>query len=84
MALCTVAFPSAASDHDDPQQLTQLTLEQLAELKVVSVSKREESNIAAPAAVHVITAEDIRRTGSISLPDALRTCLLYTSDAADE
>jgi iron complex outermembrane receptor protein len=60
-------------DDDGSKQLTRLTLEELADLKVVSVSKREESNLEAPAAVHVISAEDIRRTGSVSLPDAFRT-----------
>ena len=74
-AAVVLGFSGAAAgfEGDDAKQLTQLTLEQLAELKVVTVSKREESNIEAPAAVHVITSEDIRRTGSTSLPDALRT-----------
>ncbi|MEO8359285.1 MAG: TonB-dependent receptor [Vicinamibacteria bacterium] len=58
---------------DESRQLTRLSLEELANIKVVSVSKREEGNLETPGSVNVITSEDIRRTGSISIPDALRT-----------
>jgi iron complex outermembrane recepter protein len=64
--------PVIASEAD-PKPLTRLSLEELAALKVVTVSRRPESNLQAAGAVHVITAEDIRRTGATSIPDALRT-----------
>jgi len=41
-------------------------------LKVTSVSKREQSLAHTAAAVFVIGAEDIRRSGAINLPDVLR------------
>jgi len=41
-------------------------------LKVTSVSKKEELLSGAAAAISVITAEDIRRSGVTEIPDALR------------
>lgn len=39
---------------------------------VTSVSKRPENLSEAPAAIHMITQEDIRRSGATSIPEALR------------
>lgn len=55
-----------------PQDLAGLTLEQLAEIEVTSVSRRPEPLSQAAAAVYVITREDIRRSGAASLPEVLR------------
>lgn len=52
--------------------LKSLSLEELLEVQVTSVSKRSELLFEAPAAVFVITAEDIRRTGARTIPEALR------------
>ncbi len=52
--------------------ITQLSIEDLLNLKITSVSKKTESITRAPAAVHVLTAEDIRRSGVTSIPEALR------------
>jgi iron complex outermembrane receptor protein len=52
--------------------LTELTLEQLMDVEVTTVSKREEKLSEATAAVFVITSEDIRRHGFTTIPDALR------------
>ena len=49
-----------------------LSLEQLMDVVVTSVSKREQLLSNTAAAVHVITAEDIRRSGATNLPEALR------------
>lgn len=45
---------------------------ELGNIEITSVSKRPEPLSDAPASVFVITAEDIRRSGVTSLPDALR------------
>ncbi|MDB5865527.1 MAG: hypothetical protein JWO70_3333, partial [Betaproteobacteria bacterium] len=69
LALCwsLVAAPlHAATD------LTELSLEQLSDIIITSVSRREEPLGAAAAAVYVITGEDIRRSGATTLPEALR------------
>ena len=52
--------------------LKSLAIEDLLDTQITSVSKRPESLFSAAAAVTVITAEDIRRTGARSIPDALR------------
>jgi iron complex outermembrane receptor protein len=49
-----------------------LSLEQLANIEVTSVSKRAERLTDAPASIYVITQDDIRRAGVSSLPEALR------------
>ncbi len=49
-----------------------MTLEELGNIKVTSVSKKPESLADAAASVFVITAEDIRRSGVTSLAEALR------------
>src|SRR5436190_9633176 len=51
---------------------TQLTLEQLANYPVTSVSKSEEKLSTAAAAIYVITEDDIRHSGVTSIPEALR------------
>ena len=52
--------------------LADLDLEQLARVTVTSASRREQPLLHAPASIFVITAEDIRRSGATSLPEALR------------
>jgi iron complex outermembrane receptor protein len=56
----------------DPAAVKRLSLEQLMEIDVTSVSKRAEPLSAAAAAITVITAEDVRRSGATNLPEALR------------
>ena len=56
----------------EPEDFTSLSLEQLGSIKITSVSKKSEPLAAAPAAVSVITGDDIRRSGALSLPEALR------------
>src|SRR3979409_716904 len=55
-----------------PPDLADLSLEELANLEVTSVSRRAERLADAPASLFVITGEDIRRAGATSLPEALR------------
>lgn len=52
--------------------LFQLSLEDLGKISVTSVSRKSESLSTAAAAVHVITQDDVRRFGVVSLPEALR------------
>lgn len=49
-----------------------LSLEELGNVEITSLSKRAEPLSNAAASVFVITAEDIRRSGATSLPEALR------------
>ena len=52
--------------------LTELSLQELADLEVTSVSRRAERLAEAPASIFVITAEDIRRSGATTLAESLR------------
>jgi iron complex outermembrane recepter protein len=52
--------------------LTNLSLEDLMQIEVTSVSKKAQKVSDAAAAVFVITQEDIRRAGVTSIPEALR------------
>ena len=52
--------------------LKRLSLEELMNVEVTSVSKRPEKLTAAPSAIQVITQEDIRHSGASSVPEALR------------
>jgi iron complex outermembrane receptor protein len=63
-----LGFSGAAQE----QALADLSLEELAEIRVTSVSRQPERLADAPASVYVITRESIRRAGVTSLPEALR------------
>jgi iron complex outermembrane receptor protein len=56
----------------DLEDLTKFTLEDLMNVQVTSVSKKEQRLSRTGAAAHVITQEDIRRSGMTNIPDLLR------------
>jgi iron complex outermembrane receptor protein len=64
-------LPAAAAD-DAPQDLSTLSIEELAQLPVLSASKREEPLSRVPNAAWVITNDDIMRSPATSLPELLR------------
>src|SRR3954449_4276072 len=52
--------------------LTKLGVDELFSIQVTSVGRKAQQMSKSPAAVFVLTAEDIRRSGAVSLPEALR------------
>ena len=62
----------AAAQDQPPLDLSSANLEDLMNLQVTTVSKRQQKLARTAAAVFVITAEDIRRSGATNLPDVLR------------
>lgn len=52
--------------------LTELSIQELMEVEVTSVSRKGQPLSKTASAVYVITAEDIRRSGATSIPEALR------------
>src|ERR1700674_110284 len=56
----------------DLRDLTQASLEDLMNIQVTSVSKKEQSLSKTGAAIYVITQDDIRRSGMTNIPDLLR------------
>jgi iron complex outermembrane receptor protein len=71
--LLTASLVRAQGVDTGPEgRLKGLTLEQLGDIEVTSVSKGPVKVTQTPAAVYVITQDDIRRSGVRSLPEALR------------
>lgn len=52
--------------------LADLSIEELSNIEITSVSRRPERLADAPASIFVITGEDIRRSGYATLPEVLR------------
>ena len=55
-----------------PSALKQLSVEELMDIEVTSVSKRPEKLADAASAIQVITGDDIASSGATSIPEALR------------
>jgi iron complex outermembrane receptor protein len=55
-----------------PGKIKTLSVEELMNIEVTSVSKRSEKLSEVASAIQVITQEDIRRSGATNLPEALR------------
>src|SRR3989442_6761478 len=64
--------PSDPSDPPQQRELKKLSLDQLLNVEVTSVSGKASKLADSPAAVEIITQDMIRRSGARSLPDVLR------------
>ncbi len=53
-------------------ELMELSVEDLLNVEVISVSKKAKSLNDSPAAIYVISQDDIKRIGATSIPEALR------------
>ena len=69
MVAIMLAAPAAAQSIDE---LRSMSIEQLANVDVTSVTKSAEALSAAPGSIHVITRDDIARAGATTVPEALR------------
>jgi len=69
-----VAFSQVSTNNfaNSGGNLRELTLQQLSEIEIYTVSKEPEQVRKTPAAIFVITQEDIRRSGATSIPEILR------------
>src|SRR5882724_9420161 len=86
VSVCLLLYMPQASALDAADRgLADLSLEELANLPVTSVSKKSEPLADAAASVYVISNEDIRRSGARTLPEALRLApnLDVAQDGAD-
>jgi iron complex outermembrane receptor protein len=68
----TLAASRAAEVGTNQMDLAEMPLEKLMTINVTSVSKKAEKLSESPAAISVLTQDDIRRSGATSLPEALR------------
>jgi iron complex outermembrane receptor protein len=71
LLLLATPWPAGAQARDI-NPLKQLSLEDLGNIAVTTISKEPEELRRTPAAIYVITQEDIRRSGFTSLPEILR------------
>ncbi|KIH77909.1 iron complex outermembrane recepter protein [Geoalkalibacter ferrihydriticus] len=69
LLIVLLLIPRAWAAH---KSLTEFSLEELMEIEVTSVSKKSQPLSQAAAAVFVISAEDIHRSGATTIPDLLR------------
>ncbi len=69
LAACVVANADTPLQTSD---LTELSLQELANVKVTTFAKRPQRAADVAAALFVITQDDIRRSGATSIPEALR------------
>jgi iron complex outermembrane receptor protein len=67
-----LAIASGVVAQKPTTDLTNTSLEDLMNIEVTSVSKKEEKLFQSAAAIHVITQEEIRRSGLTSIPELLR------------
>src|SRR3954449_4039718 len=78
LAIVLVAVLFVSSSFGAPQQptnipdVTTMSMEDLMNMQVTSVSKRSQKLADAAGAVFVITQDDIRRSGATNIPEALR------------
>ena len=76
LALLAGGAPAGAqllANNSDPlTELSRMSLEQLANVEVTSVSKAAQPLSSAAASIYVITREEILRSGVLSIPEALR------------
>ena len=72
LAVALLSLTGAAEGQKAARDLTEASLDDLMNIEVTTVSKKEQKLSQAPAAVFVITQEDIRRSGMTTIPDLLR------------
>ena len=71
-ALLLACGSALANNVDQLEALKRMSVDELLNVEVTSVSRREEGLRDAAAAIAVITQEELRRTGATSMPQALR------------
>jgi len=72
VVLLALSMNMFASAQAPPADLSKLSVEDLMNIEVSSVSKKEQKISQAAAAIFVITKEDISRSGALNIPDLLR------------
>src|SRR5262249_58031070 len=74
VASATAPAAAATTDQDARKDYAQISLEELLNKDVATVATKTRVDVAkAPVSVTVLTPEDIRRTGSLTLGELLRT-----------
>ncbi|MFQ5635618.1 MAG: TonB-dependent receptor plug domain-containing protein, partial [Gammaproteobacteria bacterium] len=66
------ALPAQAAVVTDTEELIGLSLEELLQVQVTTLSRKPQTMSGSPAAVFVISQKDIQQSGARTLPDILR------------
>jgi iron complex outermembrane receptor protein len=69
---CGVHASDAPQDRAAPAALKSMSLEELSKIEVTSTSKEASPAFRNPAAIFILTSDDIRRSGATNIPDLLR------------
>src|SRR5689334_18954687 len=69
--VCSVV-PCVAAQQAAPADLARITIEDLMNIEITSASRKEQRIGEVPAAISVLTQDDIRRSGMNTLPELLR------------
>jgi iron complex outermembrane receptor protein len=72
VALLAAGSPATLLAQKSPADLALVSVEDLLNIEITSASRKEQRADAVPAAVYVITQDDIRRSGYTTLPDLFR------------
>ncbi|HNJ92847.1 MAG TPA: TonB-dependent receptor [Nitrosomonas sp.] len=72
LMLLILLSTNAISGKPGDNQFLELSIEELMNVKVTTVSRRAQKLSEVASAIFVITQDDIRRSGATSIPDALR------------
>lgn len=70
--LLAASITASGAEPDDSDSLTGLSIEALMDIEVSLVSRMPERLALSPAAVYVITRDDIERSPALSVPELLR------------
>jgi len=71
-AALMLASPAAAQTQSAGADLASLTIEDLMNIEITSASRKDQRAADVPAAVFVVTRDDIRRSAMTTIPDLLR------------
>ncbi len=84
MSACIILSQPGKAPAQTVEELQHLSIEDLTNVEITSVSKRPEPLSQAAASIYVITHDDIRRSGAASVPEALRLApnLIVTQDSS--
>lgn len=70
--LWILALGVVGTAHAQDQDLGSMGIEDLMKLQVTTASRQEQSFMNVPAAIYVVTGDDIRKSGAATVPDMLR------------
>ncbi len=71
-ASLTLTCSAVSAERSNGVDLTELSIEEVLQLEVTSAAKKPQKLANTAAAIFAITADDIRRSGATSIPEALR------------